>query len=121
VDPFGQIAATMERIATDGTPPADKKARLLEVKNGLDSLLGQADSYIGRVNKAAESRVSNAARAVLQVRARADLRESLLQTGQSEDVLDAEGFLSHGELDRLAEEGLLEEYAAELQKGVAHG
>jgi hypothetical protein len=121
MDPFGQIAATMERIATDDTTAASREERLREVRGQLSDLLGQADSYLGRAEKAGQSEASNRARAVLQARARADIRESLIQTGQSEDVLDAEGLLSHGELDRLGEEGLLEEYAVELQKHLAGG
>lgn len=113
-NPFDKIAVELERITTDGTSAADRAARLRGVKGQLQDLLGQADRYIADVGKAAQSELSNAARAVLQARARADLREGMIESGHSEEVLDAEGMLSHAELDRLSEEGLLEETVVAL-------
>ena len=73
-------------------------------------LLGTADRLLSDAQRQREAIAAGAAVSRMEARENADLREDALEDGDlTPDELNGAGFLSHQELDELAEEGLLEE------------
>jgi Zeta toxin len=107
-DPLDELRFEIEEAAADETVTAQERtARLRDMRERLNDLIGNIDSYIGD-NRIGESEHDTVAEALAELRENADIRDELLQRGlTTEDALDEAGLLSHEELDRLAEEDLL--------------
>ena len=110
LDPLVAIQTELQVTAADPTlDPLERGLKLRDMRGRLVDLLGSCDELLGRVTRVQESEASEQARHLLWARRNADLRESLLEEGVLSEVdLDGAGFLSHVEIDRLEEEGLLE-------------
>lgn len=110
-DPLSAILDELEAAATD--PELDPSARSVKLRVLRDSLhdaLGRSQTYLADAQLRQEADASTKVRSVLRARQRADMREALIELGEADgDQLDAAGYLSHEELDNLAEEGLLQE------------
>lgn len=114
LDPLEALRAEIEEVAADDSQEvAVRTARLMEFRGDLVSLLGSIDTYVGdNAVEADGSRAPEVQEAVERLRENADIRETLLGRGMSDPaVLDDLMIWSHEELDKLAEEGLLEESA----------
>ena len=118
VDPISELQRQVEAtLANSALDAADKQVKLRDLRGRIVGLLGATDHALGRVEAIRESEASAQARLVWWARSNADLREGLLEDGDvTEAELDAAGMLSHAELDRLYEEGLLLEAVTGLVK-----
>lgn len=111
-DSLGDIRAEIDRVGSDpGLTATVKASRLRQIRQQLANLVGECDRRLGDQTKLRMAESARAAEEVLRMRAAADTRERLLKQGFEPAKLDAQGFLSHEELDRLSEEGLLQEAA----------
>jgi len=110
LDPLVAIQTELQATAADPSlDPLERGIKLRDMRSRIVDLLGSCDELLGRVSRVAESEASEQARHLLWARGNADLREALLASGELSEVdLDAAGYLSHVEIDRLEEEGLLE-------------
>lgn len=110
-DVFGELQTQIRSAALDHTlDPGDRYAKLSTLREHLTDALGELDRYRSDAQRVREADAGQAAREVLWARKNADIRETLLELGEYDaSELDEMGLLSHQELDRLAEEGLLEE------------
>lgn len=109
-DPLTVIRAQVEdAIADPSLEPVERVARLRDLRERMADIVGVADTYIGSVSRLREAESSRSARDVLWLRRQADLQES------SEGGPDEWKGLTRGELDELAEEGLLEEVAGVMR------
>lgn len=108
-DIFGVLRGRLEAIARDSESDATSRvAKLRAMRDELLSAAGVADSYLGDVNLEREAQAQEIKQALIEARERADIRErALFEELATPEQLDAEGFLSHQELDYLEEEGLL--------------
>lgn len=114
MDGFGLIRDEVESVVSDPALDAGaKKRRLLSISGRLVSLAGLVSGYVGDQSLVQEAESGDHARKVLLMRANADARDALVEMGHDPDELLAQGFLSHDEIDRLAEEGLLAEAASQ--------
>jgi len=111
VDAIAELRGQIDAAVADHTlDPADRYAKLSALRSELAPLLGEIDRRRADMQKVKEAEASGQAREVLWARSNASLRETLIERGElDEAVADAMGMLSHAELDRLEEEGLLEE------------
>ena len=111
------ILAELEAAATD--PELDAHARQVKLRvlrDGLTDALGRSQTYLADAQLRQEADSGSRVRQVLRARQKADLREALLADGEATgEQMDAAGFLSHEELDNLAEEGLLTEALMEQE------
>ena len=109
-DALGALLAEIEAAATD--PELDAHARQVKLRvlrDGLTDALGRSQTYLADAQLRQEADAGSSVRQVLRARQRADLREALVADGTATgEQMDAAGFLSHEELDNLAEEGLLQ-------------
>lgn len=86
-----------------------------EMRQALVDLLGHVDEYIADAEHEETAGPAQIEQAISFARSNADLREEMLRRRMmSATALDEANMLSHAELDRLADEGLLEEAALEL-------
>lgn len=85
------------------------KLRILRER--LVDLVGRADRHLGHLNQLDEAEMAAGARAELRARDQAVLREHLLERLDPE-LVESVALLSREEIDRLEEEGLLEEAIA---------
>lgn len=111
LDPLTHLAQQVEDAATDSDlEPSERLLKLRVLRERLLDLAGRADRYIADQNRLREHETSAEGRLILRARQYASLREELHSTGSHTlEELDGLGFVSHEELDHLAEEGLLEE------------
>lgn len=118
VDVFGELRSQVRSAALDHTlDPGDRYARLTTLRERMSDVLGELDRYRSDAQRIREAASSSQAREVLWARANADVREELLELGEfTAATLDEMGLLSHGELDRLHEEGLLEETVTSIAR-----
>lgn len=116
-DPFGTLRDELEEIVGDSAiEPGDKVAKLRHLADEAKNFLGVAQRHLSDAENLREARASVGAHRVLRAREDADARKEALKRGlATEDELDALGLMSHDELDRLSEEGLLEQRLAELE------
>lgn len=118
VDPLTAIRQQLEDCLADpDLETSERVARLRDLRERIIDLVGVADRYLSSTEQLRESAASAQARDLLWARGNADLRETLIDSGEWEArELDEAGFLSHRELDRLDEEGLLVEAVAALRR-----
>lgn len=117
VDPLSDLRAQLDAAASDPSlTPGERALKLRGLRERLVDLAGTADRYLGDLQNLRESEASDLARDLLWARGRADLRETLVREGSDPHELDEAGYLSHDELDRLAEEGLLVEALSTIKK-----
>jgi hypothetical protein len=91
--------------------PTERFSKLSALRRPLVDALGELDTYRQSDNNLREAD-SSSVQEVEWVRQNATIRDELIGLGElTEAVADAMGMLSHAELDRLEEEGLLEEAA----------
>lgn len=96
-------------------PPADRYRKLTALRSPIAAVLGEIDRYRAGDQNLREAGASEALKEVEWVRRNASLRDRLIEEGEMEpETLDEMGILSHAELDRLEEEGLLEEAAGSI-------
>lgn len=116
-DPFEQLREQVEEIQSDpGIDPTEKAQKLQHLRDGLYDLLGTVARYLGDAELGREAQASGATRARLRAFQNATIREALIARGEATaEELDKMGYLSHAELDRLQEEGLLEAKLEELE------
>lgn len=108
----------VERAAQTGPTP-ERRAKLRVLRGDVESLLGRIDGYLADEDLGREAATLRRDAQARLARANATLRESMITRGMATpEALDAEGMLSHDELDALEEEGLLEP-ALELLLGEA--
>lgn len=117
-DPFEQLRQQVEEIQSDpGLDATEKAQKLQHFRDGLDELQGLVARYSGDAELSREAGASGAVRAKLRARQNATIREALIARGEATpDELDKMGYLSHTELDKLQEEGLLEAKLEELER-----
>lgn len=109
------LRALVERLATGDASDAGRRRRLSDLRGDLSALLGQVDSMVGSRELAREGQAVARKIDVARARQRADIREELEREGRfTGEQLDALGYLSHGRLDELESDGLLESALAEL-------
>lgn len=112
-DGFTQISDEIESAISDPSlDAAAKQMRLRSISSRLQSLLGRASSYRGDQALVQEAQAGDHARTVLAMRANADAHDHLVAEGHLPEDLKAQGFVTHADLDKLDEEGLLSEAAA---------
>lgn len=111
-DSLAELRAEIEEVAADGSlSPQARTARLQEFRGDLTELLGTIDTYVADNVVEAQGEQSTPFD-VARLRENADIREALIERGQTtEEAADAAMLYSHEHLDDLAEEGLLEEAA----------
>lgn len=116
VGSLDEIRAQIEQVAFDPElSDAARSAILTDLRGRLTELAGRIDQYLRESDKLRQGEASVQEAALNEVRRNADLREELLRRAlAAPEELDSWGFVSHEELDRLAEEGLLEEAAEKL-------
>lgn len=114
-DPWRAVEAEVERAAQDDALSPDARlAKLRLYRDDLNDLLGRVDTYVGDLELIREGRDSVYREMVQEAREDASLRESLLERGMATpEELDAQGYLTHDDLDKLAEEHLLEAWLYE--------
>lgn len=114
-DPWRSIRDEIEAAAQNNSLSADARIGLLRTyRDDLNDLLGRVDTYTGDLELVREARSPAYAEMVLEAREDADLRGVLLDRGlATPEELDALGYLSHDDLDKLAEEALLEPWLYE--------
>lgn len=111
-DPLTVLRDQVENaIADPSLEPVERVARLRDLRERMVDIVGVADSYIGSVSRLREAVSSRSARDVLWVRRQADLREQAEADGSLEEWVAP----THAELNRLQEEGLLEEVAGVMR------
>jgi predicted ABC-type ATPase len=117
-DPYGALRAEIDRAAqrTDLSP--DEQAKFLRGwRDDLVDLLGVIDTYLGDVEKVREALDPAYQETVLGLREDANIRDELLARGlATPENLDEHGYLSHVDLDKLIEEGLLDEWITQLRE-----
>ena len=116
VDPFATIRDEIERVGqrTD-LSDGEKQAIFRSLDARLTNLQGHLDRYRRDNTQMAEAAQVAGYIDREAAEARAVFRQELLDRNiATEEELDALGYYSHEELDRLAEEGLLEEALATL-------
>lgn len=117
-DPLQAIREQVEDIAGDpGLDPGERALKLQHFADGLTDTQGIVARHLGDAQLQREAQASGAARARLRARQNATIRENLLARNlATPEELDELGYLPHGELDRLQEEGLLEAALEELDE-----
>lgn len=92
--------------------PSERHEKLSALRVPLADALGELDTYMAADQGLREADASSAISEVEWLRRNASLRDELVRMGElSEEALDEAGVWSHEQLDRLEEEGLLEEAA----------
>lgn len=116
--PLAEIRYSLEEtVSQAGLAPADRIYKLRAMREELTALLGVTDTYIADVELVREAQYLEDAEAVRFVRENADIRERLIEANvATAEELDALGYLSHAELDRLREEGRLIEAIGVIRK-----
>lgn len=111
-DPVQELRARAEQIAADPQlDPGAKSRKLTALRDDVAGVAGVITQHLGDAELTREAQTSVAARQKLRARENATIRETLLARGDaSEEQLDEMGYVSHAELDRLGEEGLLEAF-----------
>lgn len=114
MDVFGELRDEIRSVAMDHTlAPAERHEKLTALRGPIADALGELDRYAAADNNLREADASTPLAEVEWVRRNASLREELIRMGElTESALDEMGVYSHAELDRLEEEGLLEEAAS---------
>lgn len=113
MDAFQLIEDELESIVGDPSLDASaKQQRLRAISGRLMGLQGRVSSYMGDQALVREAQAGDHPRKVLAMRANADARDQLVGLGHDPEELAAQGFVSHDDLDKLAEEGLLAEAAS---------
>jgi hypothetical protein len=111
-DPVAEIRSQLEAAALDAElAPRERAAKLRDMRGMLRDLAGVADRYLRGAQKLVEALESDEARDVLWIRGQASLREALQANGVAAEELEEAGMPTHEELDRLEDEGLLDEAA----------
>lgn len=115
VGPLEDLAAQLHRISNGDGAAADKTAALTDLRERINDVLGEADRLIAMQHRVREAEAVGSRRTRLVARENAGLREEALAGGLLEEAeLDEAALLSHGELDRLREEGLEPEAMEQL-------
>jgi hypothetical protein len=113
--------AQIESAAQTGDP-AERRAKLLVLREGPETALGRIDHYLADDDLRREGELMQAETRHALARHNATIREELVRRGDADEAaLDEAGMLSHETLDDLEEEGLLEAALAELyplQEGI---
>jgi hypothetical protein len=109
VDAIAELERQLQAAASH--PEAgERAAKLRSIRGRISSLLGEADRHLSDAHRVREAEAMGLERLRLEARGDADLREAALADGDlTAEELDESGFLGHAELDRLEEEGLLDE------------
>jgi thioredoxin reductase len=107
------FARQIDAVAYD--PSLDDRARhetLRYLRSLLTDLTGRIDTALAEGEKLQQALAGAQKEVVREARDNADYREAMLSRAMATpEELDSWGFVAHEELDRLAEEGLLEEAA----------
>lgn len=121
-DPFAAMRGQIERIAQrDDVPAEEKLMGLRSMESDLTSLLGLIGRYRGDLHLEQEARGPLMQEAVLTIREGAVIRDTLLAREMfTADELDEFGLLSHEDIARLDEEGLLEAWIEESFAGIVY-
>lgn len=114
-DPFAGMRAEIERAGQRSDVPAEEKLTALrEMESDLVSLLGLIGQYRGDLHLEQETRDPLMQEAIFTLRQDAAIRETLVSRGiLTGEELDALGMLSHDDIAKLDEEGLLEAWVLE--------
>lgn len=106
MDAIAELERQLQAAAS--TPDAaERTAKLRYLRDRLNDLLGEADRLLANSHRAREAVAAGRSRRRMAARDGADMREAALEDGDlTPDELDGAGFLSHADLDELAEEGL---------------
>ena len=114
IDPWSGVKQEIERAAQDDTLSADARiAKLRVYRDDLNDWLGRIDSYVGDLELVREGREPAYREQVLEMREDASMRALLLERGlATPEELDGLGMLSHEDIEKLEEEGLLDEWIA---------
>lgn len=111
-DPYGIIRQQIETDALDEAVADERDERLIAHRDALEELLDLAESYLPE-----KEPEKGPPPAVAKLRENADIREALISRHlATEEACDQMGLYSHSELDRLAEAGLLETTAAQVEQ-----
>lgn len=115
LDPWGSVLAEIEAAAQDNSlSPEARLMKLAVYRDDLNDMLGRVDTYRGDLGLVQEGRDPAYREAVMEAREDANVRRILIERELSTGVeLDALGYPSHEDIDRLDEEGLLEAWLAE--------
>ncbi len=121
VDVFGELRDEIRSVGLDHTlSPSQRHEKLSALRVPLADALGELDRYRAADQGLREADASAAISEVEWVRRAASIREELIEAGElTAEALDEMGMLSHRELDRLEEEGLLEEAAGSIAERYA--
>lgn len=114
VDPIEQVRDQIEHTAQRGDlTDGERTAIFRNLRERLNDLLGVLGRYELDEDRVQEARRLDGWLTEEQARTRATLRQELIDRNvATSDELEAMGYLSHEELDKLVEEGLLEEALA---------
>lgn len=115
IDPWSGVKEEIERAAQNDALSADARIAKLRVYRGdLNDWLGRLDSYIGDLELVREGREPAYREQVQEMREDANVRGLLLERGlATPEELDELGMLSHEDIAKLDEEGLLDAWVAE--------
>lgn len=119
-DPFAAMRSEIEQAAQRNDIPAEEKLiALREMHADLVSLLGLVGQYRGDLHLEQEAREPAIQEAIFVLRDEATIRESLVARNVfDDDEMDALGFLTHDDISKLDEEGLLEAWIEESWKDI---
>lgn len=115
------LAAT---VASSDLSDAERARAIRRLRDDLSELVGQADRYLGDTDLAREASASSRQARLAEAYENAGVREQALKRGlASEPELDALGYFSRDDLDRMAEDGTLWESLDEAAFGLGrlHG
>ena len=111
VGPIAEVRGEIEVAAQDQTlDQQDRVIKLRHLSTELRDALGLAETYLADLELAESEEEAALHRHRMELRANADIREELLRRKlATAEQLDAAGYLSHENLDQMAEDGALEE------------
>jgi hypothetical protein len=117
-DPLTVLRNEIATIAEDpGLDAGERAAAYRALRRRMQDALGELETYAGDADLARTAHARAVASEVARVRENADIREELIRRGAATaEDMDAIGYLAHDEIDRLLQEGLLEEAVAYQEK-----
>lgn len=122
VDAVRDLLAAL--VASSTLSDAERARAVRRLRDDLAALMGQADLYLGDTDLAREASASGRQARLAEAYENAAVREQALKRGlATEDELDALGYFSRDDLDRMADDGTLWESLEEAAFGLGrlHG
>lgn len=117
MDAIAELLAQIQQTANSNLDPADRTAALTDLRERIVDVVAECDRHLALGHRGREAEASQQVRSRIAARGIAEAR-SLLVEEFAPAELDAAAVLSHDELDRLQEEGLLDEAAGEIVRNV---